>query len=1043
VLREIQADFAAGSVEHASITRRPDAIVGAGIAMAPGPRDVADVSGGPFVKGWYVRADNAAQIVWIAGARAPTYGTWASELNFFTFTGADIDAISLAFDAAGYPVVAMERDGEVWVRYWNGSSYTLTNLGAGTSPAVVHVSPGSETWRELVLLYESGTSIYYRIGSENYAAALDTFVSVSATERFEGVILDDDNRLHIIRSVRDIGTGQYSLNRKSSGPGLCLGFTGSPDEIADGIDQLFVFTEDAVIQSTCELTLDILLIGGGGDAGGANGESTILWASLAGLGLDPLVDTPPNEHVALGGGAGGYIDQDGQVGASGGGGGANSPSGNAMWTTGGLPTPGAGQGYKGGGGRSTWGLLSPRRASSGGGGGYGGPGGSGSFYGSGLRGAGGVIDGWNWYGPFGGKGAYKVAYEPEQVETGPVPGAGGAGGVQVIDSLVIQPGQTIPITVAGGVLNGAPGTGASSTPGSIRYGSSGIVAIRVRTIAPLATPAVLTGGGTVDDGGYRYHTFTADDTVTVVTPGAAEVLVIAGGGGGGSGGGGGGGGEWRIATVNIVAASEAIVVGAGGAGGTAGANGSVGEDSSFGAHVVAEGGGGGAGDGLAAGSGATGGGGHGTEGAGGAGAALRGFPGGDGAGYNKTGGGYAKSAGGGGGAGGEGVMGAELESQGNELSNEFGVPSTYNVDIANQWGEETSASDRAIVCTAFPARYEIFCQGRFATGHNDAEIGLNGTARHPSGVDATPGGAFCRILKGANRFDLAGSYVTALGLSLAEFYPMQLFVSGSDPVQQAALETSVALYRNSNTWPASLNAGTYGARSQLGTAGAGRRMARDLMAFTTKDIIVGGVPSGGKAEVRNTADDLVCEANESGGTATVDCSRYGNGTTGASEFVPFEGWKTLVVKDSGGATVAILENDGIFPGAELDVVAGELVYRTYGSGEAIIGLLHQEDFTGTTPGPEHGDGGPGRDVPVEWTVAAPGDGGFFGGGGGGGAELVIAGQGGQGGGGAGGVASGAPGAGTTQSGGGGGGSGSTAVAGGAGGSGIVVVRTVL
>ena len=45
------------------------------------------------------------------------------------------------------------------------------------------------------------------------------------------------------------------------------------------------------------------------------------------------------------------------------------------------------------------------------------------------------------------------------------------------------------------------------------------------------SPITATGGTVVTSGGYKYHTFTSNGTLTVTTGGNVEVMLVAGGGG--------------------------------------------------------------------------------------------------------------------------------------------------------------------------------------------------------------------------------------------------------------------------------------------------------------------------------------------------------------------------------------------------------------------------------------------------------------------------------------------------------------------------------
>jgi hypothetical protein len=121
-----------------------------------------------------------------------------------------------------------------------------------------------------------------------------------------------------------------------------------------------------------------------------------------------------------------------------------------------------------------------------------------------------------------------------------------------------------------------------------------------------------TGGIVTEIGGYRIHTFTSSDTLTVVSGGLIDYLVVAGGGGGGDrfGGGGGAGGLLYATNYTIASGSYSIVVGSGGAGGqTNNTRGTSGNTSSFGTIASTTGGGGGASENQSALNGGSGGGG--------------------------------------------------------------------------------------------------------------------------------------------------------------------------------------------------------------------------------------------------------------------------------------------------------------------------------------------------------------------------------------------------------------------------------------------------
>lgn len=178
-----------------------------------------------------------------------------------------------------------------------------------------------------------------------------------------------------------------------------------------------------------------------------------------------------------------------------------------------------------------------------------------------------------------------------------------------------------------------------------------------------------TGGDVTTTGGYRYHTFTADDTFNPQGWSLSCDYLVVGGGGGGGGwhrGGGGGGGQ-VVSGSTTISASQAVTIGAGGTGGGTGSSpgpaSTQGGTSSLGSIASAVGGGrgGGGNDAYAAGTGGSGGGGSGVatnspHAGGSAGSALA-NAGGQGASGDNAGGG-------GGGAGSAGVSSATSSNGG-------------------------------------------------------------------------------------------------------------------------------------------------------------------------------------------------------------------------------------------------------------------------------------------------------------------------------------------------------------------------------------------
>ena len=81
-------------------------------------------------------------------------------------------------------------------------------------------------------------------------------------------------------------------------------------------------------------------------------------------------------------------------------------------------------------------------------------------------------------------------------------------------------------------------------------------------------------------------------------------------------------------------------------------------------------------------------------------------------------------------------------------------------------------------------------------------------------------------------------------------------------------------------------------------------------------VVVNGMSSGYKAKIRNSSDTVIASATESGGVATVNCSEYEEAQaagTGATEKIPYDGWKDIVITTAADVTVMTIPGP-IYPG---------------------------------------------------------------------------------------------------------------------------------
>lgn len=217
-MREFQADFSTGDVDHTSFATRPDAVARAGIAFSFGPTERGDTSEGLLARAWYARVDSAAQTVYIARAKEDTRLGWEPEEEWFTYTGADFDEFDLTFDQNGNAMAVVERSGNVWIYYFKPIAGTrvFEDFGAGRNPRCILDEPGHPSVSDVLVFYIASGTVRYREQSTLYTAETDSGVPMSSDQYLEGLIRDTSHRVHLVYSTRDEPTGTYSIDRLSS-----------------------------------------------------------------------------------------------------------------------------------------------------------------------------------------------------------------------------------------------------------------------------------------------------------------------------------------------------------------------------------------------------------------------------------------------------------------------------------------------------------------------------------------------------------------------------------------------------------------------------------------------------------------------------------------------------------------------------------------------------------------------------------------------------------------------------------------------------------
>lgn len=216
--RQRQADFT-GALGGLSATARPDALVlDPLIAYALGPVAVGDGSQGPTAWAWRVRA-TATQV--LLARETATRDGWEPETVLFTYAGAPILEVDLAFEQQGNVVVCAQRNtgpaasAEVWLYFLDATvpGFVFTSLGGGRTPRCVLDNPQNPAESDVLVAYldEVADRLRLRQQRDRYAIVYDTPLTAIGSFFLEELVMSADNRLRGVLSRRDAATGTYSL----------------------------------------------------------------------------------------------------------------------------------------------------------------------------------------------------------------------------------------------------------------------------------------------------------------------------------------------------------------------------------------------------------------------------------------------------------------------------------------------------------------------------------------------------------------------------------------------------------------------------------------------------------------------------------------------------------------------------------------------------------------------------------------------------------------------------------------------------------------
>lgn len=201
---------------NSSRDRRPDVVTRdflTSFAMGPIGLQVADE--GLIYQPWKIRTDG--RYVYLA---KPAADGWDDEALLFDSGSAGIVELDIAFTQNADPVVCFEKDGHVWL-YWYDptvAEFVLTDHGVGRTPRVILDEPFDTEISDVQFFYISqpDDAIVYRQQRDRYATRyLTPFIEVEDTY-LEDVFRDWSLRLHLLISVRNQVSGQYRLEARSS-----------------------------------------------------------------------------------------------------------------------------------------------------------------------------------------------------------------------------------------------------------------------------------------------------------------------------------------------------------------------------------------------------------------------------------------------------------------------------------------------------------------------------------------------------------------------------------------------------------------------------------------------------------------------------------------------------------------------------------------------------------------------------------------------------------------------------------------------------------
>ena len=221
-IRQFQADFESnGALRGLNSTVRPDALVlNPLVSFSLGPVAEGNFSEGPVAYAWRARCDPLTGNVFLSRANNANTA-WLPETLLFTITGVMPVEIDLTFDQSARANVAAERPTgaggapRVWLYYFNSllPGFDFGDFGPGRTPRVILDNPQVPNESDVLLAYLNPVTdrLELRQQRDRFTIAYPAPLTAVTNTYLEETLWTEDNRLRIIYSMRDVGTGTYSL----------------------------------------------------------------------------------------------------------------------------------------------------------------------------------------------------------------------------------------------------------------------------------------------------------------------------------------------------------------------------------------------------------------------------------------------------------------------------------------------------------------------------------------------------------------------------------------------------------------------------------------------------------------------------------------------------------------------------------------------------------------------------------------------------------------------------------------------------------------